>query len=64
MKPLAKLPGAKKLADEMTIDSGVGKGVLGTARLYHADVSHYDDRVYPGMLSSGTMVDEWNIRLV
>ena len=46
------------------IDSGMGKRVLGTPRLYHADVSHHDDRVHSGLLPSCSKTDEWNLGLV
>ena len=46
------------------IDSGMGKRVLGAHRLCHADVSHHDDRVHPGLLPSCSKTDEWNLGLV
>ncbi len=48
----------------LSIGSGMGKRILGTHRLCHADVSHHDDRVHPGLLPSCPKTDEWNLGLV
>jgi len=43
----------------LPIDSGMGKRVLGTPRLYHADVSHHDDWIHPGLFPSCSKLMNW-----